>query len=280
MSANTQDPKVQKNREERKRKLHENLSHVKHRWLVLSGKGGVGKSTVATNLAVALAQRKCRVGIVDVDIHGPNVPKMLGVAGLPLRAGEDCMEPVTGPFGIKVISMDSLLPDPDTPVVWRGPMKMKAIHQFLADVSWGEIDHLVVDAPPGTGDEPMSVAQLLGRVDGAVIVTTPQAVALLDSRKCVVFAKEIGIPVAGIVENMSKFVCPHCGAEVELFGEGGGRVAAQQLGVPFLGAIPFDPGVVRGGDEGKPPVSLEPDHPFARAFAGIVERLCPASATP
>ncbi len=273
MNARTETKQPRPDKEAQQRKLQDNLAAVHHRWLVLSGKGGVGKSTVATSLAMALAARKTRVGIVDVDIHGPNVPKMLGVDGQPLRAGEDGMEPVCGPLGIKVISMDSLLPNPDTPVVWRGPMKMNAIRQFLSDVTWGEIDHLVVDAPPGTGDEPMSVAQLLGHVDGAIIVTTPQDVALLDSRKCVVFAKELGIPVAGIVENMSGMICPHCGKEVDLFGSGGGQVAARELVVPFLGAIPFDPGVVRGGDQGRPPVRLEPEQAFSKAFATIVNKL-------
>lgn len=254
-------------------RLQQNLARIRHRWLVLSGKGGVGKSTVAVNLACALADRGHMVGLLDTDIHGPDVLKMLGLEGHHLGGSHDQIQPVKAYLRLKIMSMASFIADPDTAVVWRGPLKMGAIRQFLADVTWGDIDHLVVDSPPGTGDEPLSTAQLIGRADGAIIVTTPQEVALLDSRKCVSFARQLGVPVAGIVENMSGMVCPHCNQPIDLFGSGGGERAARELKVPFLGAIPVDPSVVRSGDAGRPFIHFDRESPTAKAFEAIVERL-------
>jgi len=250
-------------------RLAHSLSLIKHRIVVMSGKGGVGKSTVAVNLALALAQKGKNVGLLDGDIHGPDTPKMLGLDGDRPAASENGLEPLVGPRNVKVMSMGFLLPDDDTPVAWRGPMKHTLFQQFLADVQWGNLDFLVVDLPPGTGDEPLSVGQLLGKPLNAVIVTTPQDVALLDSRKSVTFAKSLEMDVLGIIENMSGLKCPHCGERIDLFKTGGGRRAAQDLEVPFLGDIPIDPNVVWGGDSGLPVTMTEPDSIVSQAFEKI-----------
>lgn len=255
-----------------RKKLGKNLESIKHTIMVMSGKGGVGKTTVAVTLAAALARNKA-VGILDTDINGPNVPKMLGCEDQRPTADNDGIQPVTAKNGIKVMSMAFMLQSPDTPVIWRGPLKMQAIEQFLGDVAWGKLDYLVIDLPPGTGDEPLSVAQLIPGIDGAVIVTTPQDVALLDSRKAVTFARELTVPVLGIVENMSGYTCPHCGASVDLFKRGGGEAAARELGIPFLGAIPLDPAVVKAGDAGTPITGKATTIPAAKALEYIVESI-------
>jgi Mrp family chromosome partitioning ATPase len=234
-----------------RQRLDQKLSHIRHRIMVMSGKGGVGKTMVAINLAVAMAQRGFRVGILDGDIHGPNVPKMLGIDKRHLAGAAQAIRPVEVFRGLKAVSMALVEPDPDKAILWRGPMKHAAIKQFLVNVNWGELDFLVVDLPPGTGDEPLSVAHLIQKVDGAIIVTTPQDVALLDSRKAVNFSKRLSVPVLGIVENMSGLICPHCGGRIDLFKVGGGQRAAEELGVPFLGRIPIDPLVVEKCDSGK-----------------------------
>jgi ATP-binding protein involved in chromosome partitioning len=220
--------------------------------LVLSGKGGVGKSTVSVNLAYALSTHGYRVGLLDLDIHGPNIAKMLGIEDHKLTTLGNLIEPIRISGTLSAISMALLLPQKDTPVIWRGPMKMTAIQQFLDEVNWGSLDFLVVDLPPGTGDEALSIAQLAPNVRGAVIVTTPQDVATLDSRKAVRFIEQMDIPVLGIIENMSGMACPHCGKEIDLFGTGGGKRAAEELNVPYLGSIPLDPDMRRAGDEGRP----------------------------
>lgn len=225
------------------------MERVKHKIMIASGKGGVGKSTVAVNLARALQARGFRVGVLDADITGPSTAKLLGVEKARLQAGPGGIEPVDSK-GLKVISMAFALSGPDSAVVWRGPMKMAAIKQFLSDVNWGDLDFLIIDLPPGTSDEPLSVVQLLPDLTGAVIVTTPQEVALLDSRKAVNMAKSMKVPILGIVENMSGLRCPHCGELIEIFKTGGGERAAEELSVPFLGAIPLDPEVAPLGDEG------------------------------
>jgi ATP-binding protein involved in chromosome partitioning len=253
-------------------RLADRLSSIKHRLIVMSGKGGVGKSTVAANLAVALADAGHRVGILDGDVHGPNIPKMLGLEGANPEVGPDGMLPLQASTNLKVMSMAFLLPDSDTPVAWRGPMKHTLFQQFLSDVAWGELDYLVVDLPPGTGDEPMSIAQILGPPLWAVIVTTPQAVALLDSRKSVVFAKNLEMNVLGIVENMSGLMCPHCAGKIDLFKTGGGERAAQELMVPFLGSIPIDPNVVLCGDAGIPIADLDSGSKVAEIFRELAAR--------
>ena len=225
---------------------------VKHVIMVLSGKGGVGKSTVSVNLAYALAAHGKKVGLLDLDMHGPNVPKMLGLEEHKLQVMGERIEPVRVTGNLSVISMAFLLPDTSTPIIWRGPMKMAAIQQFLGEVNWGSLDYLVVDLPPGTGDEALTIAQLAPNVRGAVIVTTPQDVATLDARKSAKFIEKLGLPVIGVVENMSAMVCPHCGVEIDLFGKGGGKKIADELNVPFLGSIPLDIEMRKAGDEGRP----------------------------
>jgi len=246
---------------------------VKHVILVLSGKGGVGKSTVSVNLASALSAHGRNVGLLDLDFHGPNIPKMLGIEGQKPAVSEKHIEPVHVTGTLSVMSMAFLLPDTSTPVVWRGPMKMAAIQQFLEEVNWGTLDYLVVDLPPGTGDEALSIAQLAPNVKGAVIVTTPQDVAVLDAVKSVKFIQKLEVPVIGIIENMSGMICPHCGDTIDLFGRGGGKKAAEDLNVPFLGAIPLDPEMVKAGDEGRPYVLRHADTPTWRAVDAVMENL-------
>jgi Mrp family chromosome partitioning ATPase len=257
----------------RERMLKEKLSHIEHKLMVMSGKGGVGKSTVAANLAVSFARKGYEVGILDADVHGPNIPKMLGLDQARLIGTDQGMLPVPLYPNLKVLSMAFLLPNADSPVVWRGPLKHGVFQQFLGEVEWGELDYLIVDLPPGTGDEPLSIAHLIGQVDGSIIVTTPQEVALLDSRKAVIFSQMVHVPVVGIVENMSGFLCPHCGKEINLFKVGGGEKAARELKVPFLGRIPLDPEIVQNCDQGRPFVTVHPNSPAAKAFYEITERI-------
>lgn len=253
--------------------LNRRLEQIQHRVVVMSGKGGVGKTTVAVNLAAALAARGKLVGILDADVHGPNTAKMLGLDGCQPTTCASGLVPITTAENIKVMSMAFMLPDEDTPVVWRGPVKHTLFRQFLAEVDWGKLDYLVVDLPPGTGDEPLSIAQLLGQPLWAVVVTTPQDVALLDSRKSVVFGRTVNMNVLGIVENMSGLVCPHCGERIDLFKTGGGERAARELHVPFLGAIPLDPTVVTGGDAGLPVSRMNPDSITTKAFQSLAEKI-------
>jgi ATP-binding protein involved in chromosome partitioning len=246
---------------------------VKHVILVLSGKGGVGKSTVSTNLASALAAHGRNVGLLDLDIHGPNIPKMLGIEDQRPAVLEKSMEPVRVTGNLAVMSMGFLLPDTSSPVIWRGPMKMAVIRQFLEEVNWGTLDYLIVDLPPGTGDEALTIAQLAPNVQGAVIVTTPQDVAVLDAVKAVKFIEKLELPVIGIIENMSGMVCPHCSGTIDLFGKGGGKKAAEDLGVPYLGSVPLDPAMVKAGDEGRPYVLRHADTPTWKAVDTVMENL-------
>ena len=250
-------------------KLDRRLSRIKHKVLILSGKGGVGKSTVAVNLAVALAAAGKKVGLLDVDIHGPSVPKMLGIENITLQGTKESIHPLEVGDNLRVMSIGFLLRSADDAVIWRGPMKMGVIKQFLSDVEWGDLDYLVIDSPPGTGDEPLSVAQLVPDADGAVIVTTPQNIALIDVRKCITFCRQLNLPVLGVVENMSGFVCPHCGERTDLFKSGGGKEMADDMGVPYLGAIPFDPAVVHAADLGEPYVLKHPETETGKIFAAL-----------
>ncbi len=256
-------------------KMAQRMGRIKHKIVVMSGKGGVGKSSVAANLACVLANDG-KAGLVDADVTGPDIAMIMGVEDAEVVSkdvgNETLMEPVIGPNGVKVISMAHLI-DRDTAVVWRGPLKIKALKQMLSDVDWGELDYLVIDLPPGTSDEPLSIAQEIPDADGAVVVTTPQEVSLLDVRKSISFAKAVHLPVLGVVENMSGLVCPHCGKEIDVFKVGGGEAAAKELGLPFLGRIPLDPQIVVGGDTGKPFVLEHPDSPAAKAFQHVVEAL-------
>lgn len=258
---------------EEETRLRETLANIKHVIIVLSGKGGVGKSTVSSNLAEALSMSGFQVGIMDLDITGPNIPKMFHVEDEKLLVEDDKLIPVQVPPSLKLMSMAFLLPSKDEAVMWRGPVKMGAVRQFIEDVNWGSLDYLVIDMPPGTGDEALSIVQLIPKADGAVIVTTPQDVALLDSRKSVTFAAQTGIPVIGIVENMSGFVCPCCGKVTDIFKSGGGEKAAEELNVQFLGKVPIEPGVVESGDCGMPVVLKYPDSESAKAFKSIVDKI-------
>ena len=249
---------------------------VKHVIMVLSGKGGVGKSTVSVNLAYALSNHGMRVGLLDLDMHGPNIPKMLGIEEHQLAMKDNKIEPVHVTGKLSVISMAFLIQDPSTPIIWRGPMKMAAIQQFLTEVNWGPLDYLVVDLPPGTGDEALTIAQLAPNVRGAVIVTTPQDVATLDARKSVKFVEKLGLPVIGVIENMSGMVCPHCGTEIDLFGKGGGKKVAEEMNIPFLGAIPIDIEMRKAGDEGRPFIirrSGSADSPTWKSVDAVMEAL-------
>jgi ATP-binding protein involved in chromosome partitioning len=253
--------------------MQNKLSMIKYRLAVMSGKGGVGKTTVAVNLAVALARLGKKVGLFDADVHGPNVPKMLGIDGSVPGMGPKGLIPVVAQENLKVISMAFMIENPDTPVVWRGPMKHSLFQQFISDVDWGPLDYLIVDLPPGTGDEPLSIAQLLGKPLWAIIVTTPQDVALLDSRKSVVFAQTLELKVLGIVENMSGLICPHCGGSIDLFKTGGGVRAAEELGVPLLGVIPIDPQIVIAGDSGRTVEKVSPDGLSAASFTELGKKV-------
>lgn len=251
-------------------KVQERMASVKKVIVVMSGKGGVGKTSVAVNLAYALSMSGKSVGLLDTDLHGPNVAKMLGIEDKTIEQfGEDLI-PVSFSAHLKVVSLALLGKETDTPFIWRGPMKTAVIRQFLGDVNWGVLDYLVVDSPPGTGDEPLSVCQLLAKICSAVIVTTPQDVAVLDARKSIMFARELNIPVIGVIENMSGLVCPHCRAEINLFKQGGGEKAANDMGVPFLGRIPLDPDLVDLGDKGKPFIVAKPTSEASAAFKSIV----------
>ena len=285
---------------QRKLRITKIGEQVKRKLMVLSGKGGVGKTTVATGLALSLARRGLKVGLMDIDITGPNVPKMLGMTGHDLQVEDSQIHPAIGPHGLKVISMAFLLEDPDAAIIWRGPIKLGAIQQFIGDVAWGELDAMIIDFPPGSSDEPLTVAQSLPNIDGVVVVTTPQEVALLDSRKSINFAETVKVPVLGIIENMSGYTLtgtaePNSKLSVmgpngvpidvesddegawsvtlDLFKRGGGEESAKELGVPFLGRLPFDPGFVRGGDDGVHRIIADPDGEAALAFNGIVNKL-------
>ena len=251
------------------------MSKIKHKIAVISGKGGVGKSTITVNLAMAFAIHGFahRVGILDADLTGPSVPKIIGLHGQRIQGGPPGIFPSIGPLGIEVVSMDFLLASDEVPVIWRGPLKMRAISQFLSDIVWGELDFLFIDLPPGTGDEPLSVMQLLPELDGVIIVTIPSEVSQIVVKKAVTFAKQLNIPVIGIVENMSVFVCPKCGEETDVFKIGGGRKIAKDLSIPYLGSIPIDPQVCRDSDNGIPFIIEHKNSPATKAFMEIVKKI-------
>ncbi|MGD8565782.1 MAG: Mrp/NBP35 family ATP-binding protein [Candidatus Bathyarchaeota archaeon] len=256
-------------------KLRSRMNKVKHKIAVISGKGGVGKSTVTVNLATALAMHghNDHVGILDADIHGPSIPKIIGLQGQRLRQGPIGVFPALGTLGIRVVSMEFLLSDENAPVIWRGPLKMTAIRQFLSDIVWGELDFLLADLPPGTGDEPLSVAQLLPEMDGVIIITIPSEVSQIVVKKAVTFARQLKLPIIGIIENMSGFVCPKCGVKTDIFKSGGGRKISDELAVPLLGTIPIDPKVCEDSDEGVPFIIRHKNSPASKAFLEIVSKI-------
>ncbi len=273
MTMSTKEEREGKKRmKEEEEAVKAGMEKVKHKIMVMSGKGGVGKTTVAANLAFALGKGGLDVGLMDADIHGPNIPKILRIEDKRPEVLGDKMSPISVTPQLKVMSIGFLLPDPDSAVIWRGPMKMNAIRQFLSDVDWGELDYMVVDLPPGTGDEPLSVAQLIKNVDGAIVVTTPQDIALLDSRKAVNFSGVLKLPVIGIIENMAGFTCPYCGKEINIFKYGGGERSARELGVPFLGRVPLDSEMVEAADNGTPFV-MQKESKVREAFEQIVENV-------
>ncbi len=256
------------------------INRIQHTIFVLSGKGGVGKSTVAVNLAVALSLKGLKVGIIDIDIHGPSVPQMLHLTNSGLQQDDDGIQPMKYNDNLKAISMGFLLQNRDEAVIWRGPLKMKVIKQFIKDVAWGDLDYLIVDSPPGTGDEPLSIVQLIPHADGALIVTTPQEVSVADVRRCVSFAQKMNVPVLGIIENMSGFICPSCGERHNIFHEGGGRRMAEDMHVQFLGAIPLEKEIVDASDSGMPYIEHFQKSKAALEFAGIVDILAAKLGTP
>jgi len=249
------------------------MGKIKHKILVLSGKGGVGKSTVAANVACSLSMKGFRTGLLDVDFHGPSIPTLLNLEGRPVYSGPAGLMPVEYNRELKVMSMGFLLKNQDDAVIWRGPLKMQVMKQLLEDVMWGDLDFLVMDFPPGTGDEPLSIAQLIPDVDGAIIVTTPQNLSLNDVRKSIHFCHQVKIPVLGVIENMSGFICPHCQGVVDVFKKGGGETMADQMGVPFLGRIPMDPSIVEASDAGFPFMETQPESKVSVAFSGMVDCL-------
>jgi Mrp family chromosome partitioning ATPase len=258
---------------QQREKVEARMRLIGSKLLVLSGKGGVGKSTVAVKLASALRARGDAVGLLDADMHGPSVPGMLRLEGSSPTAAEGNIQPPVHGSGLKVMSIAFLIQGRDEAVIWRGPLKMNVLRQLLADVEWGELDHLVIDLPPGTGDEPLSVCQLVPDATGAVIVTTPQKVAIANVRRCVSFCRELDLPVLGVVENMSGFLCPHCGKRSDIFSSGGGEEMAAQMGVEFLGQVPFDPRMVEAADAGRSFLEEFSESEVARSCENVVDRL-------
>jgi ATP-binding protein involved in chromosome partitioning len=252
--------------------LKDKMGKIKHKIAIISGKGGVGKSTVTVNLAAAFAMGGKHVGVLDADIHGPSVPRLLGLEGQQVKTAPSGVFPVDGPLGMKVMSIDFFLPE-QAPTIWRGPLKMRAIRQFLTDVEWGELDFLFIDLPPGTGDEPLSIAQLLPDIDGVVIVTMPSELSSSIVKKAITFAERMKMPIIGVVENMSGFICPHCGKKTEIFQSGGGKKMAKEMDVAFLGSIPIDPKVGVDSDNGTPFVVSNKESAAAKAFMEIVKKV-------
>lgn len=255
-------------------RLQQRMSDIRYKILVMSGKGGVGKTTVSVNLALSLAQKGYKVGILDTDIHGPNVAKMLGAQGQKMFShDENTIEPYEVAPNLKAVSLAFAGNDDDTPIIWRGPLKISVIKQFLADVNWGSLDYLIIDSPPGTGDEPLTVCQMIPELTGSIVVTTPQEVAILDSRKSINFSRQIKVALLGVIENMSGFVCPHCGVTIDIFGKGGGERAAKEMDAPFLGSIPIEKALMEAEDNGRFYAKEAPDSVSAKAIEAIVNKI-------
>ncbi|XHH09521.1 MAG: Mrp/NBP35 family ATP-binding protein [Candidatus Bathyarchaeia archaeon] len=260
--------------EKEQQKLNQQLKKIKYKIAVISGKGGVGKSTVTANLAMGFAMQGYKVGVLDADIHGPCIPKMLGLKGKTLNYSScGVIAPVVGRSGVKVASIDFLLQSDEQPVIWRGPLKMRLIQQFLSYVAWGELDFLFVDLPPGTGDEPLTVTQLIPDMDGVLIVTMPSELSEAVVKKSVSFAKQVGVPVIGIIENMSGFVCPDCGKKIDIFQSGGGMRIAEAQTVPYLGNIPIDPSVCNDADQGLSVIEEKKESPTTKSLMEILQKI-------
>ncbi len=252
-------------------KVKENMSKIKYKIAIMSGKGGVGKTTVTANLAYALAMKNFSVGVLDADIYGPDIPIALRIEDKTPKVEDDMIIPFKGPLGIWIMSIQFLLPEEDSPVIWMGPLVSKAIVQFLAQVKWGDLDFLLIDLPPGTGDEVLTVMKNIPDLTGVIVVVTPQRIALHDAKKAVAMAKIVNVPVLGIIENMNGFRCPHCGKTTYIFGSGGGKTTAKTLGIPFLGDLPLDPRIVELTDKGMPFISE--DKFLSEKFDRIVNNL-------
>jgi ATP-binding protein involved in chromosome partitioning len=248
------------------------LSKIKNKIIVMSGKGGVGKTSVSVNLSLALAQKGFKVGIMDVDLHGPDVPRMLGLKGMLDLNDDRKLDPMKYSDNLLVVSIESLMAGRDDAVIWRGPLKYSAIQQFIGEVSWGELDFLIVDCPPGTGDEPLTIAQTIPDAK-AVIVTTPQEVSLADVRKSINFCRAVKMEIFGLIENMSGFACPHCHTVIDMFGSGGGERTARAMDIPFLGRLPFDSHMVECGDSGSAFHEHYEGAPVTLAFAAIADKM-------
>jgi len=272
-SAKTRNPEETAEEFARRQRLQSNLCRIKHVFFVLSGKGGVGKSTVAANLALTMGMNGFRTGLLDIDLHGPSIPILLGLNNHQARTVDGHIEPVRLSSRVSVMSIAFLLRGNDEAVIWRGPMKAGVIEQLVADVAWGPLDALVVDCPPGTGDEPLSIVQTVGRADGAIIVTTPQQVATADVRRSITFCRQLDLPVLGVIENMAGFCCPHCDKITDIFRNGGGEAMAVDMGVPYLGKVPIDPELAAAGDQGVPYLQKFAERPAAKAFVHAVEPL-------
>ena len=256
-------------------RIEANLDRIKHKLIVISGKGGVGKSTVAVNVAYGLASQGYKVGILDVDIHGPSIAKMLGIEGkkLVMKAKGEFPEPIKVTDNLYALTIATLVDNPDDPIIWRGPIKITVIKQFMQDIQWPQLDYLIVDSPPGTGDEPLSVVQTLKKVDGSIIVSTPQDIALLDARKTIKFSQKMNVPIIGIIENMSTFVCPHCGEKTDIFAGLGIEKAASDFNIDVLGKIPIDVNIVKSGDSGKAYLKNHKTQASAKEFQKIISKI-------
>lgn len=252
--------------------VNQSLAKIKNKLIVMSGKGGVGKTSISVNLSIALAKKGYQVGIMDVDLHGPDVPRMLGLKGMLDLSKNQKLEPMSSMENLKAVSIESLTNSKDDAIIWRGPIKFSAIKQFIGDVEWGELDYLIIDSPPGTGDEPLTIAQTIPDAK-AIIVTTPQEVSLADVRKSISFCKTVKMDIYGMVENMSGFECPHCGERVDIFGSGGGERTAAAAGIRFLGRVPLDPKVVACGDSGSSIQTTYADSPVSKAIGEIADKV-------
>jgi Mrp family chromosome partitioning ATPase len=268
----SQQDKQRQSQEQQDAAVRGSLNKIKNKYIVMSGKGGVGKTSTAVNLSIALSKKGFKVGIMDVDLHGPDVPRMLGLKGLLGVSKNQKLEPASYSENLKAVSIESLTPSKDDAIIWRGPIKYSAIQQFIGDVDWGDLDFLIIDSPPGTGDEPLTVAQTI-KDARAIIVTTPQEVALADVRKSISFCRTLSMEIFGVIENMSGFTCPHCNQTIDLFGSGGGEATATSMGLTFLGRIPFDPKVVLCGDSGTCYSERNSDSAVTQAFDDIAERM-------
>jgi Mrp family chromosome partitioning ATPase len=251
--------------------VNKRMDNIKHKLIIGSNKGGVGKSTVTTNLAIALAEKGYKVGLADADLHGPNIPKLLNAESVRLKAEDDGINPFITKNGVAVASLGFLIEDPNMHIAWRDAVKYDFIIELLGNINWGELDFLLIDLPPGTGNEQITIIDFIGEVDGAVVVTTPQDLALLDARKMISFARDSNVPIVGIIENMSTLTCPHCQGEVDVFKKDGGKTLAEELVLPYLGKIPLDGSITAQSDSGEPVVLSHPDSAAAKAFLQLAE---------